>query len=204
MFNNSGKHYYTFEVDQIFKLNVWLTYLFNARRSDSTEVGLDSLEIFGMFWTQQLKSCLVEHLILHFSLPVAFGALRFTEPIKEKQQNLLIQENLLLLSGRARAASLLVCSSIQGPRPLPWTQTPPASHSALCCAGGQLPTSQLTSAAAEGPEVPGRIGGRWILSKRNPTRVKQTYKEVTKTLKTVMTLRCTRLCLRWQIKIYSF
>lgn len=66
------------------------THFFNARGSDPTEMGLDSLEVFGMFWTQQLKSCLVGQ-FSNFSLNVKFRALHFAEPIIETQDTLLIQ-----------------------------------------------------------------------------------------------------------------
>ena len=36
------------------------THLLNARSSDSVQVALNSLEIFRVFRTQQLKSCLEE------------------------------------------------------------------------------------------------------------------------------------------------
>lgn len=64
------------------------------------------------------------------------------------------------LSGPATAASLLFYSSVQERLLLPWTQTPPVSHSALCCAGVPLPTSLLTSTEAAAPGVPARTGGR--------------------------------------------
>ena len=59
-----------------------------------------------------------------------------------------------------KEASLPFYSSAQELHLLPWTQTPPVSHSALCCAGEQLPTSLLTSVVAVGPEAPVRTGGR--------------------------------------------
>lgn len=70
-----------------------------------------------------------------------------------------------LLSGPVRAVSLLVYSSAQELLLLPWTQTPPVSHSALCSSGVPLPTSQLTSAGAVGPGVPVRTEEHWILQR---------------------------------------
>ncbi len=75
------------------------------------------------------------------------------------------QKHVPLLSGPVRAASLLFYSSVQELHLLPWTRTPPVSHSALCSAGAPLPTSLLTSAEAAGPGVPARTGGRWILQR---------------------------------------
>lgn len=48
--------------------NLKTTYFFNARGSDPTEVGLDSLEVFRMLWTQQLKSCLVGQFLILASM----------------------------------------------------------------------------------------------------------------------------------------
>lgn len=64
------------------------------------------------------------------------------------------------LSGPTTAVSPLFYSSAQELHRLPWTQTPPASHSALCCAVAPLPTSLLTSVLVVGPGVLVMIGGR--------------------------------------------
>jgi len=60
------------------------------------------------------------------------------------------------LSGPVRAVSPLFYSSVQELHLLPWIQTPPASHSALCSAALPLPTSLLTLIEAVGPGVPAK------------------------------------------------
>lgn len=70
-----------------------------------------------------------------------------------------ISHYIPLLLGPARAASPLFYSSVQELHLLPWTQSPPVSHSALCSAAVPLPTSLLTSVVTGVPEVPVRTGG---------------------------------------------
>lgn len=70
-----------------------------------------------------------------------------------------ICHHLPLLLVLVTAVSPLFYSSVQELHLLPWTQTPPVSHSALCSAAVPLPTSLPTSVVVGVPGVPVRREG---------------------------------------------
>ena len=80
------------------------------------------------------------------------------------------------LSVPETAAVLPVCSWVRERRRLPWIRTLPASRSALCSSVGPPPTSPLTSAAAEEPEVLARTVGHWILQRRHTGQSNATHR----------------------------